>query len=282
MNSILRTVLIVIGILAIAAVFVAGGVFIGQQTNSGSGYGFNRSTSTGLFSGFFNRFCGSANYRTSDVTPFFGRGMMGNFSRTGTSRGYRMGAGMMGGFFSKSTSTTETLSVEAARSAVNDYLSSLNNNDLSIKEIMVFDRKAYAVVVEKSTGMGAMELLVDPVTLQVFPEYGPNRMWNLKYGMMVNGGCMFGWNNSNTASNAISADMTISLEEAKGIAGDYLTGNISEAEIEGEGSTFYGYYTFDYSENGQVAGMLSVNGFSGQIWEHTWHGQFIEEWELEE
>ena len=193
-----------------------------------------------------------------------------------------MGAGMMGGFFSKSTSTTETLSVEAARSAVNDYLSSLNNNDLSIKEIMVFDRKAYAVVVEKSTGMGAMELLVDPVTLQVFPEYGPNRMWNLKYGMMVNGGCMFGWNNSNTASNAISADMTISLEEAKGIAGDYLTGNISEAEIEGEGSTFYGYYTFDYSENGQVAGMLSVNGFSGQIWEHTWHGQFIEEWELEE
>jgi hypothetical protein len=28
-----------------------------------------------------------------------------------------------------------------------------------------------------------MELLVNPYTKEVIPEYGPNMMWNLKYGM---------------------------------------------------------------------------------------------------
>ena len=28
---------------------------------------------------------------------------------------------------------------------------------------------------------------------------------------------------------------------------------------------------------GSVAGMLSVNGYSGQVFLHTWHGTFIEE-----
>jgi hypothetical protein len=25
-----------------------------------------------------------------------------------------------------------------------------------------------------------------------------------------------------------------------------------------------------------VAGMLSVNGYTGQIWYHTWHGAFVQ------
>jgi hypothetical protein len=32
-------------------------------------------------------------------------------------------------------------------------------------------------------------------------------------------------------------------------------------------------------KDNQPAGMLSVNGYSGQIFLHTWHGTFIEMWE---
>ena len=30
------------------------------------------------------------------------------------------------------------------------------------------------------------------------------------------------------------------------------------------------------SKNGAGVGMLSVDGFTGQVWYHNWHGTFIE------
>ncbi len=47
-----------------------------------------------------------------------------------------------------------------------------------------------------------------------------------------------------------------------------------EVDVE-EPISFYGYYTFDYSVDGKMNGMLSVNAFSGEVWYHTWHGYFI-------
>ena len=34
-------------------------------------------------------------------------------------------------------------------------------------------------------------------------------------------------------------------------------------------------------KDGKVAGMLSVNGYSGQVFLHTWHGAFVEESEIQ-
>jgi hypothetical protein len=39
---------------------------------------------------------------------------------------------------------------------------------------------------------------------------------------------------------------------------------------------FPGYYTVHILKNGKVTGMLSVNGFTGQVWYHTWHGALIQ------
>ena len=64
------------------------------------------------------------------------------------------------------------------------YLAVLNIPDLKVAEVMVFDNNAYVRVVEQSTGIGAFELLVDPATLAVTPEPGPNMMWNLKYSAL--------------------------------------------------------------------------------------------------
>ena len=40
---------------------------------------------------------------------------------------------------------------------------------------------------------------------------------------------------------------------------------------------YYGYYTIMTTFDGKHYGMLSVNGYSGDVWYHTWHGMFISE-----
>ena len=288
MNNYVKITLIVFGVVAVMVILVAAGFFIGQRLNLGFGYRYDSAMNNWGSSRFSNQNSGSSNYLPGETNQFFGRGMMGRFFNNSTSRGFGMGSGMMGGYFSNQNSSGRILSIEEARGTFENYLSGLNDTDLSIAEIMVFDLNAYAVIKEESSGMGAMELLVDPDTLTVFPEYGPNRMWNQKYGMMGAGGCGFsgavgcgtGWNVN--LSSSLSTDMPISMDEAAEIASEYLSDALPGSELAEEGFSFYGYYTFDYMQDGQMAGMLSVNGTNGQVWPHTWHGQFIEEWELEE
>lgn len=210
--------------------------------------------------------------------------------------------GMMGGYGSLDGVTP--LSVEEARQAVESYLSSFGNEDLAIEEIMTFDNNAYAIVVEESTGVGAFELLVNPVTKAVFPEYGPNMMWNLKYGMHAlsgvegmsgfggygmlgagmmmgggygPGGMMDGFGFSNDAQVLdVSSDMPVNAEEAAEGAQSYLDIYYPGVEVSDEITAFYGYYTLDIEKDGDIIGMLSVNGYTRQVLPHTWHGTFIE------
>jgi hypothetical protein len=44
----------------------------------------------------------------------------------------------------------------------------------------------------------------------------------------------------------------------------------------GEVFPFYGHYHVIAMVNGTHYGMLSVNGYTGQSWYHTWHGTFIQ------
>lgn len=143
------------------------------------------------------------------------------------------------------------------------YLASYGSG-LEVAEVMEFSQNFYLVIREADTGRGAFELLVDPYLGAVSPEIGPNMMWNLKYGHMGGG----------------TGDSALTIEEARQLAQQALDANLSGATIEGEGMAFYGYYTFDYEMNGQVAGMLSVNGLTGDVWPHTWHGDFISEEEF--
>ena len=278
MNQTIKTVLYVLAGVLIAAALIFAGFFFGQRQNPQVEFGYGYNATEGNNMPFFNRGFG---------------GMMGGFfnNRGNSNSGWRnnrMGGGMMGGYgYSADTSANSTLTLDSARSAVQDYLDAQGDDNLEIEEVMLFNQNAYAIVIEKDSGVGAMELLVDPDTLNVFPEYGPNRMWNLKYGMMGAGGCNFGGSGTcggGLAQNdaSASADMAVSMDEAADIANEYLAANISGASVHLPGTAFYGYYTFDYMEDGQMTGMLSVNGSSGQVWLHTWHGQFIEEWELDE
>ncbi len=183
-----------------------------------------------------------------------------------------------GGYLSNGTAaaTAEPLSLEAAEAAVQKYLDTLNNDDLILSEVMIFDNQAYASVVEKSTGMGAVELLVDHATQAVYPQRGATRMWNQKYSLLSGRG-MRGVGNANLVNPTVESaeDMTVSAEKAGQIAQDYLDQS-QDGEQAGEAEPFYGYYTLDILKDGKVTGMLSVNGFSGQIFEHDWYGTLLE------
>ncbi len=170
-------------------------------------------------------------------------------------------------------------SLPEARVAVEQAVQSYANPDLEVAEVMEFSNNYYAEVRESDTATGAMELLVEKGTGQVYPEPGPNMMWNTRYGMMSGGRGMGGMVGSNYRANSSSSssseeDMPIGSEQATEIANDYL-GRVSPDTRAGEAEKFYGYYTLHTEKDGEITGMLSVNGYSGEVWYHSWHGPFI-------
>ncbi len=177
-----------------------------------------------------------------------------------------------GWYWGQTTPTGQRLSIQQAVDILQRYVADLGGN-YRLYEVMEFQYNFYAIVVESDTGIGAFELLVNPYTGYIYPEPGPNMMWNTKYGMHYR---MMGWYNTPTA------DMPINPEQAEEIALNYLTNLFQGRNVEIMHPTrFYGYYTMDYKLDGRIHGMLSVNGFTGQVWYHSWHGQFIQEIELE-
>jgi hypothetical protein len=278
MNKTLSTTLTVIAVLALAAViFFAGSMYSRMNTygfsmmggwNNSNTYGSGRIMGNGRGPSMMQ------GYSTNNANGYGLGGMMGN------------GSNMMNGYGYNNANLTP-LTVDQAKAAAEKYLAKLNNSDLKIAEVMIFDNNAYVVVKETSTGNGAFELLVDSTSQIAYPEHGPNMMWNLKYSglnhqyimggnqMMGNGGMMRGWDSTVPVDG--SATMTVTPEQAITYAQKYLDANISGTTAATDPIQFYGYYTLDFEKNGKVAGMLSVNGYSGQIFLHTWHGTFIEE-----
>jgi hypothetical protein len=272
MNNTVRTILIVALVVVLGAGLFYGGMYFASTRYGYAPYGMMGGYGSGGMMGNYG-------YNNPNNSSYgYGPGMMGGM----------MNGGMMGGPGYGGLSNIKPISVQDARTAIESYLGVLGNDELAIKEIMIFDNGAYAIVEEKSTGIGAFELLVDPVGLSVFPEYGPNMMWNLKYGMMsgsnsygsgmMGGGGMMmrGWYGNNVQVPDVSADMFVSAKEATQTAQKYLDTYLPGVKVSDEVTAFYGYYTIDVERDGKIIGMLSVNGYTKQVFLHTWHGNFIE------
>jgi hypothetical protein len=291
MNKTLSTTLTVLAVIVLAgAIFFAGSMYA-RATNFGPSmmYGWNDNNAYGP------NMMNGRGPGMMDGNAYGPGGMMGN------------GRNMMNGYGYNAANVTP-LTVDQTRAAAEKYLAELNNSDLEIAEIMVFDNNGYAIVREASTGIGAFELLVDPVSQIAYPEHGPNMMWNLKYsGLnheymtlapgasagvggngygMMGGGMMGGYGNTmmqgwdDRTPLDVDAEMTVTPEQAVEYAQKYLDANLPGAATE-HPMQFYGYYTLDFEKDGEIAGMLSVNGYNGQVFLHTWHGTFIEEAEYE-
>jgi len=218
----MKTVAIVLGIIALAVVLVTAGIWLGVTWTQGRwGYGM-------------------------------------------------MGPGMMGGWGWGYPGIGTPLTLDQAVERVQQYLTAYGNPDLVLTEVMEFSNNFYAEVEEESTGVHAFELLINRYTGAVYPEPGPNMMWNTKYGHM---GRWWG---------RPGGPMTVTPEQARSYARQWLDANLPGTTSADEADAFYGYYTIHVLRDGQVYGMLSVNGYTGQVWYHTWHGDFVGMRELEE
>ena len=184
-------------------------------------------------------------------------------------------------------------SLSEARDAFEQAVSNSGNSNLEVKDVMEFANNYYAQVRESDTGIGAMELLIDKQTGRLYPEPGPNMMWNTKYGMMAGGQGVMGPNNGGgmmgaggpegggmmggfyqPARGSPTDQLPITPDDATQIATDYISRNSLGTDTE-KPDKFYGYYTLHTKQNGEVNGMLSVNGYTGAVWYHNWHGSFI-------
>jgi hypothetical protein len=270
MNKVLKTVLIVVSALALSGgALYTGWALAGQRTQAAI------SRPAGMMNGWGANRSGDGQSTRPGLKP-----------GTGTRRGPggMMNGGGYGGMMQGNgrAAATTPLSVDQAIQAAQKYIDSLNLPDLKFAEVMIFDNGAYVRVVEQSSGIGAFELLVDPVTRAVYPEHGPNMMWNLKYGgpnhsRMMGGydGMMGRYSGSNIPAD-VSSEMTVSADQALQDAQAYLDSALPATKVAEDADPFYGYYTIDVLRDGKIIGMLSVNGFTGQVFYHTWHGKFIE------
>lgn len=277
MNSGVRIGLMVLGGLVVAALLVGAGIAVGGLVWQGP-FGLARNGTAWGF-GMMNRFADDAPWTWGSRSGMMG----GNAGILGGPGGMMGGSGGMMG--SAGAFGADPLRLEQAETAVEGYLANLRNDDLALGEIMIFDNHAYAQIVETSTGIGAMEVLIDPVTLAVYPEYGPNMMWNAKYGHMAGwgmgmmggqggAGMMGGWTAGSRQDP--EAEMPVSPAQAAESAQAYLDQLGTGLQADEHADRFYGYYTLHVLRDGATVGMLSVNGYTGQVFLHNWHGEFIE------
>ena len=159
------------------------------------------------------------------------------------------------------------LNIDAAMKVAERYRDGFGDPDIEIDEVMEFEYNFYVIYYEKSTGVGAFEMLIEKSTGRIYPEYGPNMMWNTKYGHggMMGSGHMDGGTGPPTVDEA----------QALAIAQEWLDGVYLGSEAE-ESHPFYGYYTIHTMKDGEMSGMLSVNQYSGTVWYHNWHGTYIQ------
>jgi len=194
---------------------------------------------------------------------------------------FQFGGGCMGRFFgglgygyntAPYTYSGTPLNITTAKTIAQNYITATGNPDLTVKQIEEYQANYYVQVNEKSTGNGAFELLINKYTGSIYPEMGPNMMWNTKYGMMRSG-ILSG------VYGAPTTTMPVTAAQATTNAQQWLTTYIPGTTT-GDVTTFYGYYTIEVLNGTSTYGMLSVNGYTGAVWFHTWHGAFIQELEV--
>jgi len=175
--------------------------------------------------------------------------------------------GMFGaGPWSRTTSQASSgvmdtlVTLQEAQSSFERYLENSRYEGLEIAEVMEFEHNFYAIAVDSQTGIGAMELLADKNLGAVSQEMGPNMMWNAK-GMMGR--------TPATATNRLTE------AEALQVAKTWVVVNQLNLQADEHADPFSGYYTIHTLKDGRIDGMLSVHGESGQVWYHSWHGDYV-------
>jgi len=187
-----------------------------------------------------------------------------------------------------STNPGSQLTVNNAAATAQNYLYQFNNPDLAVRQVREFTQNFYVQIYERSTAIGAFELTIDKSTGNVYPETGASMTWNTKYGTgsanyqppntfrpgpgMMGGEGEGGWFGGTQNPYATT---TIAPYQAQSYAQQYLN-TYYPGTTAGQVTTFYGYFTVEVLSGATTYGLISVNGYTGQVWYHNWHGTFVQ------
>jgi len=161
-----------------------------------------------------------------------------------------------------------------AQAGFQRYVDALPEEGLELADVMEFEHNFYAIVADAETGIGYAELLADKVLGRVSPEMGPNMMWGT--------GSMGGMHRGMRTARASGAENQLSEDEALDRAQVWLDDNRPGVLVEEHADPFAGYYTIHTLRDDGIEGMLSVHGSTGQVWYHSWHGDFVAMLDLED
>jgi hypothetical protein len=260
-----KRLLLVVGAIVLGVLLFVAGTAFAQTMNGDHGWWMHDDAGRGWQRGPMHDESG----RRHD--PY---GMMDSYGEDGAFGGM-MGPAMMGGW--GGLADVEPLTIEEAEAAVEAYLSGVEDEDLAVGEVMIFDNHAYAQVIQADGGAGAFEVLVDPLTGDVYPEPGPNMMWNTAYGHGAGGmmGMMGGAYGGMMGAAGAGDEAEVDADEAVRLAQAYLDEFLPGATADEHADAFPGYYTLHVLRDGEIVGMLSVRAAGGDVFPHTWHGDFV-------
>jgi hypothetical protein len=179
--------------------------------------------------------------------------MMGNGYGAGM-MGAGVGPAMMGGYGLPGDGQRVD-SLTAARQRAQAFADPVG---LRAGEVMQFSNGFYAEL-DTVDGRGATEVLIDARDGRVQLEYGPAMMWNTRYGMHT---------------GAVSGPTPVSTDDARAIAQRWLDDRHTGLAA-GNPEEFPGYVTLHTLRDAKIIGMMSVNTTTGQVWYHSWHGQYL-------
>lgn len=164
---------------------------------------------------------------------------------------------------------SQTITIDQAVGLAQKYAASQGNPDIVLTEVEEYANNFYTLYKEKKTSIHAFEMLIDKYNGRIYPEPGPNQMWNTKYSPAA----------PTMGTGGPVTPMLMTVEQAQSFAQSFLSAQLPGVTY-GDANAFYGYYTVEIKRGGKTLGMLSVNGYSGQVWYHNWHGDFIQEKEV--
>ena len=157
----------------------------------------------------------------------------------------------------------ERLTLEQALEKARSYLVE-RDSGLGVARLYEFENAFIAVAVDKESGDAAYPLLIQPVSGQV------RALTALCIAARV----------ERDLPDGSDPAQTLSMPEAAARAQQALDARAAGMTIDPQGIAFPGYYTFEYSEDGDIAGLISVHAETGGYWLHIGLGDFIRKEEI--
>jgi len=134
---------------------------------------------------------------------------------------------------------------------------SYRSNDIVITKLEVNWTKIWKLITLTALAVAAATLLITAVNAQM----------------------MGGWGGSTGYPSVPTTLMPVTPYQAVAYAQQYLS-TYYPGTTTGNMTTFYGYYAIKVLSAGKTYGVLSINGYTGQVWFHNWHGTFVQEMAL--